>query len=212
MLQVAARSVPGTEHPYEDRILVDEQLGLFAVADGVTNSSQGSGAIAAELALKLLRENFTGDITAAIDAVHRVAVKKRGEDRTVGETTLTAVAALGQSLQAGNVGDSPAYLVRGGRMRSLVKEDKSPYGYITQVIGYPETIQIHSARLQLEDQDLVIVASDGIGHILHPSLMRPLVDRPDVGEVADAMIEVAGAWKASYDDDKSVIVLKFHLA
>jgi serine/threonine protein phosphatase PrpC len=210
LLQVAARSVPGTEHPFEDRILVDEELGLFAVADGVTNSSQGSGAVAAELALNLLRENFAGDIVAAIGAVHRIATTKRGEDHTVGETTLTAVSVQGTGLQAGNVGDSPAYLVRGGKMQNLVDEDKSPFGYITQVIGYPETIRVHARRYQLEDQDMVVVASDGISHILYQSLVRQLVSRQEVGEVADAMIEEARARKVGYDDDKSVIVLKFN--
>jgi serine/threonine protein phosphatase PrpC len=208
LLRVAARSVPGSEHPYEDRILVDEELGVFAVADGVTNSSQGSGAVAAELALKLLRENFAGDIVTAIGVVHRIAMAKRGEDSAIGETTLTAVVVRGLSLQAGNVGDSPAYLVRGGVMRSLVQEDRSPYGYITQVIGYPETIQVHNVRLQLEDQDLVIVASDGVEHVLHPSLVRRFVGSSDVDEVADAMVEEARVRRAGYDDDKSVIVLR----
>jgi protein phosphatase len=212
LLQVAARSIPGSEHPYEDRILVDEERGLFAVADGVTNSSQGSGAVAAELALKLLRENFAGDIVAAIGVVHRIAMARREEDRAIGETTLTAVAVSGQSLQAGNVGDSPAYLVRGGKMRSLVQEDKSPYGYITQVIGYPEAIQVHTTRLQLENQDVVIVASDGMEHVLHPSLVGRLIGRSEVGRVADAMLEEARARSIGYDDDKSVIVLKVHTA
>ena len=57
-LDVSSRSVRGSMHPYEDRVLVDEERGLFAVADGVTGSSQGSGAVAAELALELLREGF----------------------------------------------------------------------------------------------------------------------------------------------------------
>jgi serine/threonine protein phosphatase PrpC len=209
LLQVAARSVPGSEHPYEDRILVDEDLGLFAVADGVTNSSQGSGGAAADLALKLLRENFAGDIKTAIDAVHLGALRRRGKDRTIGETTLTAVAVHGRSLQASNVGDSPAYLVRGGKMQALFQEDRSPYGYITQVIGYPATIQVHSSKVQLEDRDLALVASDGIGHILHPSTLHELIGRTDVGEVADAMIEEARARRIGYDDDKSVIVLRF---
>jgi serine/threonine protein phosphatase PrpC len=209
LLQIAARSVPGSEHPYEDRVLVDEKMGLFAVADGVTNSSQGSGGAAADLALKLLQENFAGDVIAAIDTVHRIALARRGMDSAIGETTLTAVAVRGRSLQAGNVGDSPAYLVRGGRMQALFQEDKSPYGYITQVIGYPDSVQVHSRMVQLEDRDLVLVASDGIGHVLHPSLLHQLIGWRDVGEVADAMIEQARARRMVYNDDKSVIVLRF---
>jgi serine/threonine protein phosphatase PrpC len=189
-------------------MLVDERLGLFAIADGVTNSSQGSGAVAAELALSLLRENFSGDVVSAINKVHDIALARREEDRTIGETTLTAVAISGENLVAGNVGDSPAYLVKGGEVRSLIQEDKSPYGYITQVIGYPETIRVHSAHSHLEESDLVIVASDGVGHVLHLSFIGRLVNRVAASEIANAIIGEAKANPAPYDDDKSVIVLR----
>ncbi|TLY13683.1 MAG: hypothetical protein E6K84_03770 [Thaumarchaeota archaeon] len=182
LLEVAARSIPGSAHPYEDRILADDKVGLFAVADGVTHSSQGSGAVAAELALSLLREYFSGD--------------------------LTAVAVDEGRLLVGNVGDSPAYLVRAKNMRGLIQEDKSPHGYITQVIGYPETIHVHSTSLQLKDQDMVIVASDGIEHVLRVSFVHQLLSMPEVSEVVDSIIQEAKARVTGYDDDKSVIVLR----
>ena len=208
LLEVAARSIPGSAHPYEDRILADDKVGLFAVADGVTRSSQGSGAVAAELALSLLREYFSGDLVAAISKVHQIAVRRRKEDSAIGETTLTAVAVDEGRLQVGNVGDSPAYLVRAKNMRGLIQEDKSPHGYITQVIGYPETIHVHSTSLQLKDQDMVIVASDGVEHVLRVSFVHQLVSMPEVSEVVDSIIQEAKARVTGYDDDKSVIVLR----
>src|SRR5206468_6800138 len=75
-----ALPISGSAHPYEDRILADDKVGLFAVADGVTHSSQGSGAVAAELALSLLREYFSGDLVAAISKVHQIAVRRREEE------------------------------------------------------------------------------------------------------------------------------------
>jgi len=209
MLEVASRSVPGSAHPYEDRILVDEELGLFAVADGVTLSSQGSGAVAAELALRLLRDNYLGDLAMAISNVHQIVARKREGDRTIGETTLTAVAVSEGSLQAANVGDSPAYLVRRGRTQSLVQEDKSPDGWITQVVGFPEAISVHNTRLLLEDKDTVIVASDGVGHVLRPPLVTQPVGRSGAANLAEAIIKEAREHVAGYDDDKSVIVLRF---
>jgi serine/threonine protein phosphatase PrpC len=209
LLKVASRSVPGSVHDYEDRILVDEKLGLFAVADGVTLSSQGTGGAAAELALSLLREVFSGDIVSAISKVHGTLAERKQEDRAIGETTLTAVAVRGEgSLQAGNVGDSPAYLIRGVTIQSLIQEDRNAFGWITQVIGYPEAVNVHSIRLRLEDGDTVIVASDGVGHVLHAPLVNQLVDKPEVSQVADAIIKEARARVAGYDDDKSVIVLR----
>ena len=208
LLEIATRSVPGSVHPYEDRILADEKLGLFAVADGVTVSSQGSGAVGAELALSLLHENFSGDLSAAITRVHQRVVARMRVDKTVGETTLTAVYVNEDHLQAGNVGDSPAYLVREGEMRHLSREDESPEGYITQMIGYPETVSVHSTHLQLEEGDVVIVASDGVEHILQAPFIRQIIGSSKVSEIADAIIDEAIAHVSGYDDDKSVIVLR----
>lgn len=208
MLEVAARSVSGSQHTYEDRILVDEKIGLFGVADGVTMSSRGSGGTAAELGIRLLKENFTGDVQAAIEKVHQIALEKRKEDYTIGETTLTAVTVKDRSLQAGNVGDSPAFLVRGNELQPLAQEDKSIDGYLTQMIGYPEKVQVHSTRVELKPWDVVLVASDGVGHVLHPPLVQQLLGRPNVSEVVDAIISAARSKRTGYDDDKSVIVLK----
>ncbi|HXY56532.1 MAG TPA: protein phosphatase 2C domain-containing protein [Nitrososphaerales archaeon] len=207
-IQVASRSVPGSQHPYEDRVLVDEGLGLFAVADGVTLSSQGNGGLAASLALSLLRENFKGDLVRAIEDTHRIITAKRKDDWSIGETTLTAIFIEDRTLHAGNVGDSPAYLIRGGEMQSLVQEDRSKWGSITQVIGLSNDLQVHSMDLDLKGGDTVIVASDGVGHVLWHTILEPIMQKPAVADVADAIIEEAKARKVGYDDDKSVIVVR----
>jgi protein phosphatase len=195
-------------HPYEDRVLVDEKRGLFAIADGVTGSSRGSGAVAAELALELLREDFVGDVVEAIREVHRTVYERRMNDRSIGETTLTAAAVKGDLLRVGNLGDSPAYLVRGGEMRSLIIGDISPLGYITQVVGYPEIVKVHTQEAQLQKRDLVILASDGVGHVLHPSFIAPLASEPSANRIVERIVEEARVTVTDYDDDKSVIVLR----
>ena len=209
MFEASARSVPGSLHPFEDRVLVDEKRGLFAVADGVTGSSQGSGAVAAELALELLQREFSGKVVAAIQEVHKTVVERRMDDRTIGETTLTVASVEGNLLQVGNLGDSPAYLVRSGLMRRLTTEDISPTGHITQVIGYPETVRVHSEEVQLQKGDLVVLASDGVGHVLRPTFMVPLVDERNTARIADKIVDGARHMATDYDDDKSVIVLRF---
>jgi PPM family protein phosphatase len=194
-------------HPYEDRVLVDEKRGLFAIADGVTGSSRGSGAVAAELALELLQRAFSGKVADAIREVHKAVIEERMNDRTIGETTLTVASVKEDMLQVGNLGDSPAYLVRSGAMRSLITEDISPTGHITQVIGYPEIVRVHLEEVQLQKGDLVIIASDGVGHVLEPAFITPLVDESST-TIAKRIVEGARLMAAEYDDDKSVIVLK----
>jgi serine/threonine protein phosphatase PrpC len=195
-------------HPYEDRVLVDEKQGLFAVADGVTGSSRGSGAVAAELALELLREDFDGDVVEAIRRVHQTVYERRMNDMSIGETTLTAAAVKGDLLRVGNLGDSPAYLIRRGTMRNLITGDITPLGRITQVVGYPETVNVHTEKAQLQKGDLVIVASDGVGHVLHPSFILPLASESSADRIAGRIVEEAHLTVTDYDDDKSVIVLK----
>lgn len=205
---MAVRSVAGSGHPYEDRVLVDEELGLFAIADGVTRSSQGNGAVAAELALSLLLENYFGDLASAVERVHSLVRRRRAVDKTIGETTLTAVAVSDGGLQGGNVGDSPAYLVSRGEVVSLVEEDRDSWGRITQVIGAPERIRVHSKHLRLKERDVVIIASDGVGHVLNPSMIDQFILKHTVEGMADAIIEEAKTVPTGYDDDKSVIVLR----
>jgi serine/threonine protein phosphatase PrpC len=208
-LNVASRSVPGSQHPFEDRTLVDEGKGLFAVADGVTRSSHGSGALAAELSIRLLKKNYGGDLVEAVTKTHKEVVKRRAEDWEIGETTLTAVAAEDDDLQAANVGDSPALLIRGGEIQSLYHEDKTLTGSISQTMGYPDEIAVNSSRTRLQGGDVVIVASDGVGHVLRPPIIYQLLGKPRVNEVADAIIATAKSKPTGYDDDKSVIVINF---
>ena len=207
-MEISSESVRGSMHPYEDRILVDERLGLFAVADGVTGSSQGSGAIAAVLTLELLQKDFAGDIVSAVQQVHRKIVELRVDDRSIGESTITAAAISGDRLELANLGDSPAFLVRDGMMTGLITEDVSPGGRITQVIGYPEVVTVHSRNVQLVKGDVLILASDGVEHILHPSLVVPMAGILSAGAIAKGIIEEARNVTSGYDDDKSVIVLK----
>ena len=195
-------------HPYEDRILVDERLGLFAVADGVTGSSQGSGAIAAVLTLELLQKDFAGDIVSAVQQVHRKIVELRVDDRSIGESTITAAAISGDRLELANLGDSPAFLIRDGTMTGLIIEDVSPNGRITQVIGYPEMVTVHSLKVQLKKGDVLILASDGVEHILNPSFVVSMAGSLSAGAMVKRIIEEARNVTSGYDDDKSVIVLK----
>jgi serine/threonine protein phosphatase PrpC len=207
-VDVSSKSVQGTSHPYEDRILVEEERGLYAVADGVTKSSQGSGGVAAETALALLREVFAGDLAVAVDVVHRRIFELKKSDRTVGETTLTAAHVGEDGTEVVNVGDSPAYLVRAGGLQILTNPDTSGQGFITQVVGYPERIKVHSAIVKLRRDDYLILASDGVAHVLNEGLIPIAAAAVYSSDLTEAIIEEAKGTPVEYDDDKSVIVIR----
>jgi hypothetical protein len=209
VLDTHFKSVPGSTHVYEDRILVEEERKIYAAADGVTISSQGSGGVAAELALRLLKEVFSGDLAGAVGEVHRRPIGLKKTDRTIGETTLTAAHLVDNGAQIVNVGDSPGYLLRDGDLRVLTHADRSELGYITQVLGYPEKIRVHSSTVALKTNDYLILASDGVAHVINHETLLPIVRMaPDAKEVAEAIIESAKRSWVGYDDDKSVIVIR----
>jgi len=207
-VDVSSKSVQGTSHAYEDRVLLDEGRGLYAVADGVTNSSQGSGGVAAETALALLEELFAGDLAVAVDEVHGRMFELKKSDKTIGETTLTAAHLGEDAAEVVNVGDSPAYLLRNGELRVLTNPDKSDQGYITQVIGYPESISAHSAVVKLRRDDYLILASDGVAHVLDEGLIPIAAAAVYSSDLTEAIVERAKDTPVEYDDDKSVIAIR----
>jgi serine/threonine protein phosphatase PrpC len=210
-VEVSSKSVPGTSHAYEDRVLVDEDRGLYAVADGVTNSSQGCGGLAAEVALALLQELFAGDLAEAVAQVHKRVFELKKSERAMGETTLTAAHVGEDVAEVVNVGDSPAYLLRDGELHVLTNPDSSELGYITQVIGYPESITVHNAVVQLRGDDHLLLASDGVAHVLNHEVLLPIMAAAVAAgsnDVAEAIVEGAKGTSVGYDDDKSVIVIR----
>ena len=104
----------------EDAYLVDDGLGLVAVADGM--GGHRAGEVASATALEALRVAFGAGapideaIEDANDAVFEQSVADRNL-RGMG-TTLTAVrSASDGTLLLGHVGDSRAYLLRDGDAR-----------------------------------------------------------------------------------------------
>jgi len=208
MLEVVSRSEPGQGRVYEDRVLVDEGRGLFAVADGVTQSSQGTGAAAADLAVRLLSENFESDLEKAMARVHEIAFARKKEDWSIGETTLTAMSVDEPRAEVCNIGNSPAILVQGADITNLYTNDTSLEGGLTQAVGLPQKINIHSTRFQLEGGNVVILASDGVEHALRPPLIYHFLMKVNAKEIADAIVEGAQTGGIRTDDDKTVIVLR----
>lgn len=118
----------------EDRVYVDDQAGVFAVADGV--GGHAAGETAAEVALDVIRsalERTGGDlkdrirnaITEANNAIFEMA---QANEMLRGMACVLTVAVLdGDRFVVGHVGDSRLYLIWNGAIRKLTS-DHSPVG------------------------------------------------------------------------------------
>jgi protein phosphatase len=126
----------------EDNVIVDEELGLAAVADGM--GGHNAGELASSLAVKTLREalislksgamevkNPDTRLSAAANLIHFAAHEandtiystsiKQTESRGMG-TTLSAVLVEGNAAAIAHIGDSRIYLLREDNMTQLTND------------------------------------------------------------------------------------------
>jgi PPM family protein phosphatase len=128
----------------EDAFLVDDDIGIFIVADGM--GGQNAGEVASTRAVQVFRERIAGGAAA----LRRLAENPSQENRAAGQalvekaiqaacadvfkladadpklrgmgTTLTAMVVAGEQGIVGNVGDSRMYLVRAGKAHRLTED------------------------------------------------------------------------------------------
>ena len=134
ILRAAARTDVGMRRRVnEDRYALAPDVGLFLVADGMGGHTAGQVAsqLAAEASMRAIRMLQGSSVSLAEKLRHAVAFANReilGVARArpalagMG-TTLVALLASGDRAALAHVGDSRAYLVRGGKLRRLTPRD-----------------------------------------------------------------------------------------
>jgi serine/threonine protein phosphatase PrpC len=129
----AAVSDRGGRHDNQDSLLLEDELGLYVVADGVGGHQAGD--VASALAVQVLRDiiaHWRHDgaglretpqaalhraIESACATIHRTAT---GDPTRAGmSTTLTALLVDGTDAVMGHVGDSRLYLLREGTLEQI---------------------------------------------------------------------------------------------
>lgn len=152
----------------EDRILVDDRLALFAVADGMGGHSYGE--VAAEMALRAMQEyidasrdgapeswplgyspDLTRDqnrlVTAVRLANRRVWAYSEDNPEFAGMgTTLAAVLVSGGRAAVAAVGDSRVYLFRCGELQPLTTDDTWVGAMLRQGALQPREAARHPMR------------------------------------------------------------------
>ncbi|HEV8674082.1 MAG TPA: PP2C family serine/threonine-protein phosphatase [Methylomirabilota bacterium] len=233
----------------EDSMGLDPALGLAIVADGM--GGHQSGEVASQLAVEKIRDfvaraHQDRDLTwpFGIDAARSFeanclstgiklanqavlgAAAGRAELTGMG-TTVVAVLAREGHLHYAGVGDSRAYLLRGGQLHQLTRDDswleaavaqqlieardlhEHPFRHVlTKAVGLQEELDFEIGDLPLEAGDRVLLCSDGLTTALSDEQIQAVLgaNQRDLPSACQALI--AAANEAGGPDNVTVIMLR----
>jgi len=217
----------------EDALLVGEGKDetLFVVADGIGGFEAGE--VASSLAVDVLKDLQPDEpFTAAIgEANRRIVAAGRGDEKLSGMgTTVVAIRFGGTQrepvAEVAHVGDSRAYLMRGGDMNpitedhSLVAElvrsgdltrdqaaEHPQKNLITRALGADEEVDVDTAILPVEVGDRILLCSDGLSDMVSEAgISEILADSPEDPErVAHGLL--SAALDAGGNDNITIVVV-----
>ncbi|MHB1329155.1 MAG: Stp1/IreP family PP2C-type Ser/Thr phosphatase [Gemmatimonadales bacterium] len=220
----------------EDSFLLDYKHGVFIVADGMGGHAAGEVAseMAVEIIareLKNLRGLSDGDAYERIRLAIRTANQSIFE-RTLAEadkrgmgTTTTVLVLSGSRYLVGQVGDSRAYLLRSRHLMQLTKDHSyvqeqvdaglltaeqartHPYSnVITRCVGANEDVVPDVYFGTLEQDDIILLASDGLTGMLEDEQLAKLLQAGDPPEVVVNRLIAEANRRGGLDNITAIIV------
>jgi serine/threonine protein phosphatase PrpC len=204
---------------------------LFVVADGM------GGAQAGEVASEMAVESFDagigdgspdeGLVRIIQEANRRIHDRSRSDEQAAGMGTTCTAAYVGDSaVTVAHVGDSRAYLWRGGELTRLTR-DHSLVGelvargklteeqaeahpqrsVITRALGPEREVTVDVETFAAQDGDVYLLCSDGLTSMIHEPGVRPVMERmTDLDQAGRALI--AAANEAGGRDNITVILFR----
>jgi protein phosphatase len=173
----------------EDSFFLDQELGIFAVADGVGGIPGGD--LASQTAMNTLGE-IVRDSTSArapadwIDAMHH-EVHQTGLTKGFRQniaTTVTIVEVESEGITLAHLGDSGAFRIRDGRIEKLSEDHNvetetlakglpvdrlGHYRFaITRYLGMDGPVDPQIKRLDIRAKDRILLATDGLTDLVDP--------------------------------------------
>ena len=232
-MRLAAHGVThtGRRKSNEDAMLVDLELGLFVVADGM--GGHNAGEVASGIAVRTLRDFFAthpdrtehalaDGLVLANDEV--LTASGRPEYAGMGTTVVAAMVTETQVL-VGSVGDSRVYLARGGQLTQLTQDDswvtrvlasealsdddlqRHPMRHVlTKVVGLRADMEPSVGVSAFGPGDVLLLCSDGLhGSVPDPAIAEILSTDAPIEAQAQTLVDQALA-RGATDNITAVIV------
>lgn len=232
-LAYALETHPGLRRPKNEDALgyaLTPWGGVFLVADGM--GGHRTGEVAARLAVETILENLKGtepSPKALLQAFERANERiyqeaQRPENRGMGTTATCLVLDLPYALIA-HVGDSRAYLLRGGelvlltedhswvaervRQGLLTAEEAKTHRWrnvITNALGSFPQARVDLLGLKVEPGDVFLLCTDGLSGVLEDRTLKEVLKSFPPEEAAQRLVALANEWGGP--DNISVVVVR----
>ena len=202
MLEACAMSDKGcVRGNNEDYCLIEPEIGLYVLADGMGGAKAGE--CAARLAVDTVAEIVNGSpqrdsqaLLAAVEEANRRVLDAAQSDPSLEGmgTTLVAALAIDQSLSIASVGDSRAYVLDGRGLHVItddqtwVNEVGRPLGLdeeslrnhpmrhvLTMAIGASSPLTVNYYSIELNPGSLMLMCSDGLHGVVDAPRMEEIL-------------------------------------
>jgi serine/threonine protein phosphatase PrpC len=211
-IESAARTHEGRVRPHNEDSHI-ERDGLWAVADGMGGHEGGdwaSGEIVRALGAASLDGGFEAACDAAAGAIRAANAAILAEARVRGKqmgSTIVALLVEGARYAILWVGDSRAYLLRGGRLvqlsrdhsqvqemvaRGLMEPEQAighPMGHIlSRAVGVQAEVEVDRADGEVQAGDVFLLCSDGLHGVVDDAIIAGELGRAAPGRALDRLI------------------------
>jgi len=232
----------------EDCFAIHEDLGLLVVADGMGGHNAGEVAarVAVDAVVDVVRDHernpfpFGYDPSLSDDGnllrtaihvacIHVIEAAGAANQYAGMGTTLVAARVAAGRLSVAHAGDSRLYLLSGGRLRQVTRDDSwlatvlaadpdaNPDALqhhpmrcaLTNAVGAGVRTDVHVAEHTLGGGELVLLSTDGVHGVLDGRrLERMLLDDDDPRAIARSVIDAALA--SGSRDNLTAVVARYH--
>lgn len=205
--------------PEEPEILAVKGC-MYAVADGMGGHS--SGQVASEIALKTVLKTYFSDPDDDVAESLRAAIRAANSyvwdtasaiaEREGMGTTCTALVLRDDEMYVGHVGDSRAYLIRGGEMRQVTDDHSwvaeqvrrgaltdeearfSPFrNVITRSLGMGADVEVDVYTGKVEKDDVFVLCSDGLSGYVTDGEIQEIASANSASSAAMKLVDLANA-------------------
>jgi protein phosphatase len=232
----------------EDCYRIVPDMGLFVLSDGMGGEAHGevASALAVETVVKHCVEGennpalpvfgetqpgWSGRTKRLFSAVHLAnkrifeSAAQHAEQSGMG-ATLTAVWISNNSLSLAHVGDSRAYVLRGGALQQLTSdhslvaeqvrrgiltsaqaEESEMQSVLLRALGANPDVEVDAEEQPLFPRDVLLLCSDGLTRmVMEPEIAGALQSEPDPQTAAEHLVAVANERGGA--DNVTVIVAR----